>query len=161
VIGLRQLTVEVTDPSNSVTYVRVDANVAWIPARPASDKVPAGVTVVTITASPDMNQPKQAPAPVTVTDPAKVARIVTALDDLPLQTFHPISCPAEDNRGMTLTFRASPGGAVLATARELIPSCGGLSFLIGGARQPDLADWGAFPSEVLAIAGVHWPKGYS
>ena len=99
VIDLRELTVEVTDPSSSVTYVRVDANVAWIPPRPASEKVPAGVKVVTITASPNMNHPKGTPAPVTVTSPAKVAKIVALLDGLSLKTSETISCPDEAGRG--------------------------------------------------------------
>jgi hypothetical protein len=160
VIDLRELTVEVTDPSSSVTYVRVDSNVAWIPTRPASEKVPAGVTVVTITASPDMNHPQGTPAPVTVTDPAKVAQIVAALDGLSLQTSGPIGCPMEAGKGITLSFRAGPGGPVLATASEPIPSCGGVGFFVDGVRQAPLADWGTFTSKVLAIAGVHWPSWY-
>jgi hypothetical protein len=160
VIALRELTVEVTDPSSSVTYVRVDSNVAWIPARPASDKVPAGVTVVTITASPNMNHPEGTPAPVTVTDPAKVATIVALLDGLSLNTSGVHGCPAEEGKGITLSFRAKPNGPVLAAASEPIPSCGSVTFTIGGVQQPGLADWGTFASKVLAIAGVHWPSWY-
>jgi hypothetical protein len=160
VIALRELTVEVTDPSSSVTYVRVDSNVAWIPVRPASEKVPAGVTAVTITASPDMNHPKGTPAPVTVTDPAKVAKIVALLDGLSLNTSGVHGCLMEQGQDITLSFRAKPGGPVLATASEPIPSCGGVDFAIGGVQQPGLADWGTFPSKVLAIVGVHWPSWY-
>jgi hypothetical protein len=160
VIALRELTVEVTDPSSSVSYVRVDSNVAWIPVRPAAEKVPASVRVVTISASPNMNHPKGTPAPVTVTSPAKVARIVALVDGLSLDTSGVHGCPAEQGEGITLAFRAKPGGPVLATAKEPIPSCGSVSFTIGGARQPTLADPGSFPTKVLAIAGVHWPSWY-
>jgi predicted small secreted protein len=158
VIALRALTVEVTDPSSSVAYVRVDANVSWIPARPAAEKVPAGVKVVTITASPDMNHPKGTPAPVTVTSPAKVAQIVALLDGLSLDTGGAHGCLPEAGKGITLSFRAKPGGPVLATAGELIPNCGGVGFTIGGVRQPPLA--AGFTSKALAIAGVHWPSWY-
>ncbi|HEY6786370.1 MAG TPA: hypothetical protein VI365_03580 [Trebonia sp.] len=160
VIDLSSLTVELTDPSSSVTYVRVDSNVAWIPARPAVDKVPAGVKVVTITASPDMDHPKGTPAPVTVTSPAKVAQIVAQVDGLSLDTSGAQGCMMEEGKGITLSFRAKPGGPVLATVGELIPSCGGVGFTIGGARQPTLADPGSFLTKVLTIAGVHWPSWY-
>jgi hypothetical protein len=160
VIGMRELTVEVTSPSSNVTYVRVDSNVAWIPPRPASEKVPAGATVVTITATPDMNHPKGTPAPVTITDPAKVAKIAAALDGLYLDTSGSHGCPAEAGKSMTLAFRAAPGGPVLATATAVIPSCGSVSFSVGGVQRPALADWGPFTSKVLAIAGVHWPDWY-
>jgi hypothetical protein len=160
VIDLRELTVELTDPSSSVTYVRVDSNVAWIPPRPASEKVPASVKVVTITASPNMNHPKGTPAPVTVTSPAKVAKIVALLDGLSLETSQIIGCPAEQGEGITLSFRAKAGGPVLATAFEPIPSCGSVGFTIGSVRQQPLADWGSFTTKVLAAAGVHWPNWY-
>jgi hypothetical protein len=160
VIDLRELTVEVTDPSSSVTYVRVDANVAWIPARPGSEKVPAGVTAVTITASPDMNHPKGTPAPVTVTSPAKVAKIVALANGLSLDTGGLHGCPFEQGNGITVSFRAKPGGRVLATAHDLIPACGSVTFTIGRRQQPALADGGSFTSKVLAIAGLRWPSWY-
>lgn len=160
VIALRALTVEVTDPSSSVAYVRVDSNVSWIPVRPAAEKVPAGVKVVTITASPNMNHPKGTPAPVTVTSPAKVAQIVAVIDGLSLDTGGAHGCLLEEGKGITLSFRAKPGGPVLATAGEPIPSCGDVGFVIGGVRQPALADWGSFTTKVLTAAGVHWPSWY-
>jgi hypothetical protein len=159
-VDLYDLTVEVTHQSSSLTYVRVDANVAWIPPRPASEKVPAGVKVVTITASPDANHPKGTPALVTVTSPAKVATIVALLNGLSLQTSETIGCPAEEGKSITLSFRAKPGGPVLAAADELIPSCGSVGFTIGRVRQPTLADWGTFTTKVLVAAGVHWPSWY-
>jgi hypothetical protein len=160
-IALRQLTVEVTDPSSNVTYVRVDANVGWIPARAAAEKVPAGVTVVTITASPDMNHPKGTPAPVTVTSPAKVAQIVALVNGLSLDATGLLpGCPFEQGEGITLTFRAKPNGPALAEASELLPVCGGLSFSVRGVRQPPLAAGGTFVSQVLAVAGAQWPSWY-
>jgi hypothetical protein len=160
VIDLSSLTVELTDPSSSVTYVRVDANVAWIPSRLATEKVPAGVKVVTITASPDMDHPKGTPAPVTVTSPAKVAKIVALLNGLALDTSGAHGCMAEEGNGITLSFRAKAGGPVVATAEEPIPSCGSVGFIIGGVRQPALADWGSFTTKVIAAAGLHWPSWY-
>jgi len=161
VIAFRDLTVVVTDPSSSVTYVRVDANVAWIPARPATAKVPAGVTAVTITASPDMNHPQGTPAPVTVTSPAKVAQLVALVNGLSLDATGLLpSCPMEEGKGITLTFRATPSGPPLAQASELLPLCDGLNFSVHGVKQPPLAAGGTFVPQVLAIAGTHWPSWY-
>jgi hypothetical protein len=89
-----------------------------------------------------------------------VAKIVALLDGLSLETSDAHGCPAEQGKGITLSFRAKPNGPVLATASEPIPSCGSVGFVIGGVRQPALADRGTFTSKVLAIAGVHWPSWY-
>ena len=121
VIDLRDLTVEVTDPSSSVTYVRVDANVAWIPVRPAAEKVPVGVKVVTITASPDMNHRQGTPGPVTVTSPAKVAQIVALMDGLSLETRGAPLAARRKGRGHHAVLPRQAGGPVLATAERADP----------------------------------------
>jgi hypothetical protein len=141
------------------TYVRVDVQVSWQPQRPASERVPAGVTAITITAQPDMNKPHDVPAPVTVTDPARVGKIVTLVDSLPLNPGGGHGCFGlnENGKGITLSFLGHANGPVLATASELIASCGGVEFAIRGTYQPELSDPGSFTQQVLAIAGVRWP----
>jgi hypothetical protein len=42
----RELTVEVADAGNGQTAIRVDAQVTWLPAREASETVPAGATTL-------------------------------------------------------------------------------------------------------------------
>jgi hypothetical protein len=138
------------------TYVRVDAQLAWTPARSPAERVPAAVKVITITAQPDMNIPHDIPAPVTVTDPAKVARIVSLLDGLNIDSSGTHGCPAMSGRGITLAFLARAGGPALASASEELPSCGYLDFSIGGRKQPTLSDGGPFAQKVLGIAGVKW-----
>lgn len=140
------------------TYVRVDAQVAWQPQRPASERVPAGVTAITITAQPDMNKPHDRPAPVTLTDPAKVGKIVTLVDSLPLNPGGGHCSLNETGKEITLSFLGHANGPVLATASELIPNCGGVQFAIRGTDEPILSDPGSFTQQALSIAGVRWPS---
>jgi hypothetical protein len=141
------------------TYVRVDVQVAWQPQRPASERVPAGVTAITITAQPDMNKPHDVPAPVTLTDPARVGKIIRLVDSLPLNPGGGQACFGlnENGKGITLSFLGHANGPVLATASELIASCGGVQFAIRGTDEPILSDPGSFTQKVIAIAGVRWP----
>jgi hypothetical protein len=136
------------------TYVRVDVQVAWQPQRAASERVPAGVTAITITAQPDMNKPHDVPAPVTFTDPARVGKIVRLVDSLPLNPGGGCLGLNENGKGITLSFLGHANGPVLATASELIPSCGYVEFAIRGTDEPILSDPGSFSQKVLAIAGV-------
>lgn len=139
------------------TYVRVDVQVSWQPQRPASERVPAGVTAITITAQPDMNQPHDVSAPVTLTDLARVGKIVTLIDGLSLDPGGTHECLQETGKGITLSFLGHASGLVLATASVMIPSCGYVGFAIRGRDEPMLSDPGSFTQQVLAIAGVRWP----
>ena len=66
-------------PDGHKTAIRVDAEVSWQPARPASEKVPAAARAVTISTDVGRNQGDTVPPkPVTITDPATV-RALTAL----------------------------------------------------------------------------------
>ena len=142
------------------TYVRVDAEVIWLPQRPAAERVPAGVSVIAITGKPDMNRPKELPVPVAVTDPAQVRKIVALVDGLSLNPAGVHGCMMWSGKEITLSFLGHLNGPVLATISEPIPSCGGIQFVIRGTQQPSLGDWGSFAQQVLSIAGARWP-GYN
>jgi hypothetical protein len=148
--------VDAARSASGQTYVRVDAQLTWTPARSPAERVPAAVKVITITAQPDMNAPRDIPAPVTVTDPAKVAQIIALLDRLTIDSSGVHGCPLETGRGITLAFLARAGGPVLATATETIPGCNGVAFTIGGRKQPQLADHHSFAQKALDIAEAKW-----
>lgn len=152
-----EMIVQAATSSAGQTYVRVDVEVSWQPQRPASERVPAGVTAITITAQPDMNKPHDVPAPVTLTDPARVGKIVRLVDSLPLNPGGGCLGANETGKGITLSFLGHANGPVLATASELIPNCGGVQFAIRGTAQPALSDPGSFTQQALSIAGVRWP----
>lgn len=156
----REMVVQAARSLAGQTYVRVDAQVLWQPQRAASERVPAGVSVITITAQPDMNQPHDMPAPITVTDPAKVSKIVALADGLYVDSGGMRMCPLETGKGITLKFLGHVNGPVLATASEPIPSCGDVQFTVEGTREPPLEDFGSFAQQVLSIAGAQW-NGYN
>ena len=62
----RELTVEVADADNGQTAIRVDAQVTWLPARQASETVPAAATAITLSVIPNGNLHKKPPQPVTI-----------------------------------------------------------------------------------------------
>src|SRR5260370_32229234 len=97
---------------------------------------------------------------VTVTDPAQVARIAEVIDGLGLFPAGAFSCPAESGAAMRLTFRASPGGPVLAQLSAPYGGCGIVSVSIGGRSMPALSDGTEsgqqLPARALAIAGARW-----
>jgi hypothetical protein len=155
-LEIAQLLVDAARSASGQTYVRVDAQLAWTPARSPAERVPAAAKVITIVGQPDTNGPARFPAPVTVTDPAKVAKIIALLDSLTIDSSGVHGCLAESGRGISLAFLAGAGGPTLATAREMIPACHGVAFAIGGHPQPTLADNVSFAQKALDIAGAKW-----
>jgi hypothetical protein len=137
------------------TALRVDAQVTWQPARPASEKVPAAAKAVTISEDLGGNQgKKKPPKPVTITNPAKVSKLIKLIDGLPLAQPGVFGCPADFGDSLTLTFRAGRGTPALAAATVDLSGCGLVSFTIGGKAQPTLASTSG--QGILKIAGLHW-----
>jgi hypothetical protein len=147
------LIVSIAAAGGGKTAVRVDADVAYQPARPATERVPATARVVTITQTSGYPG-SQPPPPVTVTRPATVAAIVAYVNGLPLSTAPrdaPCSSAAVDFR---LDFRERPGGPLLAVAGGPV-GCDILNFILAGRPQPPL-DGSTFNQRIAALAGLHW-----
>ena len=137
VLDSRELVVEVVQDGDK-TAIRVDAQVTWQPAVPASEKVPAAAKAVTISMDLAMNQgSKKPPKPVTITDPAKVGQLRALINSLPLFPPGVFSCPAAFGDNLVLTFRARPGGPALAVATDMLSGCGGVDLTIGGQARAD------------------------
>jgi hypothetical protein len=157
VLTQRDLSVAVSTDGTGQTIIRVDAQVVWQPARPATERVPAAATVVTIT--PDYGTASLAhpgAAPVTVSDPAKVARIAAAVNALRLNPPGVRSCPMETGQALRLAFRASTHGPVLATVGAQADGCGIVTFSLGSKAEPALANGPSLTRQVLTIIGAHW-----
>jgi hypothetical protein len=155
VLDSRQLWVEaVRDGDN--TAIRIDALVTWLPARTASDQVPAQAKAVTITMSLRPSQgSEKPPKPATITDPAKVRKLAALINSLPVYTPGLRRClPNEIGASLTLTFRASPQGPPLAAATSQLSSCQDITLTIGGKPQPDLR--GTIGLKILTIAALPW-----
>jgi len=163
VLTQRELVVLATQDRGQ-TAIRVDAQVVWLPARPAAERVPPDASVVTVTPVFGLNPNQYAERrdrAFTVTDPAKVARITAVVNGLTRFPAGEFSCPAEFGGQMRLTFATRPGGPVVARLTAQYGGCGVVSVRIGGRDMPALSESGnsgpPLQQRVLAIAGVNWP----
>ena len=154
VLDSRELAVTVVQDGGK-TAIRVDAQVTWQPAVPASEKVPAAAKAVTISMGLGLNQRgKKPPKPVTITDPAKVDELRAIINSLPLSPPGIFNCPAAFGDNLVLTFRARPGAPALAVATDTLSGCAGVDLALGGKSQPELA--GVSGTRILGIAGLPW-----
>jgi len=157
VLNVRELVVEVTGAGNGQTAIRVDAQVSWQPARPASEQVPRTARAVRLSQQRSLDpQASHPPRPVTITKAAIVRRLAALVDSLRLSTIGPgASCPAPVGGGIRLTFLTRAGGRPLAVA-QAPAACGTVHFTVNGERQPALQITDSFIAQVLKVAGLHW-----
>jgi hypothetical protein len=160
VLAQRILLVAVVRDGADRIAIRVDAQVAWLPAKPSAERIPADATVVTVAPQVGFGVPARqrlADRPVTITDPAQVARIAAVVDGLPVYPPGTFFCPADLGWGIKLTFRAGLNGPVVALVTGDESGCQAVSVVINGRRLLTLADGGSLESQVLKIAGARWP----
>jgi len=155
----RELVVEAASAGDGQTGVRVDAWVAWQPPRPAG-QLPSAIAAVTIAESssggPTGSTGRRLPAPVTITDPATVRRLVALVDGLPLSTISPnASCPGALGPFLSLTFRARAGGPTVAIA-QTDQSCGEVTLTVSGRQQPALQNEPTLDGQILKLAALPW-----
>jgi hypothetical protein len=150
----RELVVSIAADGPDRTAIRADAFVGWVPARPAAETIPASSRMVTITPVNAAGQP------VTVTDPAQVARIAATVNALPV--YPPRSAgwcdslvPPGGLPAIRLTFRASAGSRELAIVTA--SRCQLVGVVIDGKTMPALFGAQTLIQKVMAVAGVHWP----
>jgi hypothetical protein len=150
------LIVSVTDVPGGQVAIRVDADAAWQPVRPATEKVPSAARVVTITPLPGaVMYGKPLPPPATITDPRVTGRIAALINSLQLSTA-PKDAPCPGGSGqLELTFRAIPGGPALAVAQGP-GGCSVMEFTVAGKPQPALFADGTTVQQILTLAGLHW-----
>lgn len=77
VLGKREVWVTATSLANGETGLLAEADSVWIVTRPAKEQIPAGVNEVKVMSAPAGQGP---PVWLTVTEPAKVRRIVSLFD---------------------------------------------------------------------------------
>jgi hypothetical protein len=170
VLNERQLTVAAVSDGKGNADIRVDAHVDWLAARPGWARVPGTARAVMVTPVPGGNDRKKPPAPLTVTDPARVRQLVSLVNALPMFPSGTFACPFDDGRGVRLAFLATVGGQVLATAFAASNGCGGVLLVIGagqlsrdrpGPRQVGLGFGPESAEKALAISAMNWKlSGY-
>lgn len=163
VLSQRQLVVTAV-PYQGRTALRTDAQVTWLPARSAAERIPPGVRAVTVTPVFGLNRDARLDRldrAFTVTDPAQVARIVALANGLTVFPPGVRPCPADFGGAMRLAFLGRPGSPVLARFSAQYGGCGAVSVSIGGRNQPALSVWTnsghPFQDQVLGVAGIRWP----
>jgi hypothetical protein len=154
-----ELVVSVAGDGPGKVAIRVDAQVIWLPAKPAAERIPATAKVVMIMRVPGSEPQPAGGAPVTITDPGKVARIAAVIDGLPVFPPGMGFCPLADGSGMRLTFRATLSGPALAVVTAQTGGCGAVAVTIGGNPMPTLGQAASMQQQVTTIAGLHWPAG--
>jgi hypothetical protein len=166
----RELTVEVADAGHGQTAIRVDAQVTWLPARPASAMVPATATTVTLTELPSGSQGTNPPRQETSARPVAVGRITAAVNSLPVFPPGPRECGFGMGADLMLTFLTAPKGRVLATALIEGSACQAVIFATGATKISEATPWDAagvtalgvpFQGHTLAVsvlqaAGLTW-----
>ena len=151
VLPVREMNVQVFDAGGGAVVIMADAMVSWQPPRPASEVIPASVTMVTIAAS---GLWPGNPAPVTITSVPAVRRLAALVNGLPVSTVGTgVPCPM--GAGFTLTFRAVVGGPAVAVA-DGPAECGVVHLTLNGKDEPDLQPPGSYAATVLKIAGLRW-----
>jgi hypothetical protein len=154
-----ELVVSVAANGPGRVAIRVDAQVLWLPAKPAEERIPAAAKVVTIIHVPGSGPQPAGDAPVTITDPAAVARIASIVDGLPVFPPGIMNCPLDDGSGMRLSFRAALSGPALAVVTAQSGGCGAVAVTIGGRPMPTLDGAPSLQQQVAAVAGLRWPAG--
>jgi len=158
VLTSRELIVEVVGAGNGQTAIRLDADVAWQPARPPDDLVPNAARVVTISELASGNpQAKPPPVPVTITDPTVVGRLATLVDSLPVSPLNneAVSCPAAFGDSLQLAFRTRTGGPVVALV-QTDQACAMVDFTVTGQQLVGLENNTNVDRQILAIASLPW-----
>lgn len=148
VLPIREMNAQVYDTGGGVTVIMAEAMVSWQPPRPASEVIPASVTVVTIAA------PGPSPAPVTITSKPVVRRLAALVNGLPVSTVG-LDVPCAGGFGVTLTFRATAGGPAVAVAAGPA-ECGVVNLTLNGKAEPDLEPPASYLATVEKIAGLRW-----
>ncbi len=150
----RIIAMTVVPLSGGGTGVRTDGEAVWLTARPAWERIPAGVRRISFTASGQTasGKPGRASSPRTVTG-AAARRLVSLINGLEVVQPGVTSCPQGVNEVVRLTFR-SASGAKLASAEEHPSGCAHVSLTVGGRSGPLLIDDPSVTSELIRVGAI-------
>ena len=114
ILDSRWLEIEVAGRSNGGTDLFAESQSQWVVARPARERIPAGVTEVDVTEGLPGQPPQLSRA---VTAPATVERLVALFNSLGIVQPGAINCPAKTVEPIvTVAFRGAVNGRALAVA---------------------------------------------
>lgn len=158
VLSSRTLIVKGTAIAAHTTVLRVDVQDVWEIPRAAAERIPAGVHDIDISRGAPGRPPTLSRS---VTDASRVRSIVALINALPIVQPGAIACPMIVLNGptVTLTFRASAGGSVLAAASQTVmpaptTACDPMRLTIEGRTQTPLLGGSAFLVSVGRLLGL-------
>ena len=155
VLNSRQLIVEVASAGHGQTGIRIDAQVEWLPPKPAAERVPAAAESVTISAVPSGQPIGKWPPGATITSRDEVRRIASLVNGLRVWPPGRYSCALPPTWLMKLTFRGADGRTLAVVTGD--QWCDTVDFTAGGKPLLSLGGADSLKQQVLAIAGLHWP----
>lgn len=131
------------------------------PPTAASHAIPADATVVSASYVADqlgVVTDRNMFGPITVTNADVVARAASAINDQPAQRAVLLHCPQQGPGGMTLQFKASANGPVIATAVINSSGCQGVLVRTPNGGIAALSGGPALIRSLESILGVNWPR---
>lgn len=161
----RQLLVTVSQ-SRTGTVIRVDAQVTYLPARPAASLVPPAATALSVRMVPFASGPSLTPSrkrygPTEVTDPSRVAAVVALVNEAPMELPAMRFCPLMIVNGgdLSITFTAGAGGPTVATATITFMGCQGLvvTVTVTGTAPVALQGDTSTANRIIDLLGLGWP----
>lgn len=131
------LVVQVAAAKQGGTAIRADGEAVWVKPRPASERIPAGVKAVTITAR---DRARHISLQRTLTNHGPVNRIIALVESLPLAQGDSYHCPADTSRRpiIQMLLRRTATSPPLARLRINDNGCGSVTLRIRGHAQPPL-----------------------
>ncbi len=130
---------------NGSTALRADAQVVWVVPRAASERIPTGARLLTISAHASQRTRigheraavlKRLPS--RVSSVARIEKIIALLNGLRVQQPGVRFCPESPVESVTLGFYADRLASPLAVATIDTSGCGGVSLTIQGTAEPEL-----------------------
>jgi hypothetical protein len=145
-LGSQMLIQPATLPSGQ-TVVRIDAQVTWRPTRPATERIPATATTLTVVTT-------TAAAPLVTNDPAVIKRVTDLVNALPATLPGFRSCPSDTGARLILRFSTGQSGPVVAEADAGEGGCWPVKVTVSGIPGPGLDGGPDLIRQIDATLGI-------
>jgi len=141
-LGSEQLSLSMTAAPGGGTLLRADGQVVWLSLRSAAERIPAGARSIEVTRESGRGRVSLRR---TIAAPASVARIVAAVDRLPIVQPGTVVCPAERAQApvVVLSFRGArqqPLAQASQAAGPEVDGCTPMRFSVGGREMQPLSE---------------------
>ena len=149
VLSYRQLVVDSVRLPGGDTGLRADVEVVWIVPRASTERIPAGVRRLTVSAHQfDM----VVLALFTVRAPRRLRKAIAVLDSLPLFQPGVYNCPADFGLEIRMAFYGRHGSPLAVSVVDP-DGCGGVGLKVRGRHEPELTG--------TAVPGSGLPANFS